>query len=98
MIFRKYKYNVLNFINSSYKSNPLAFYCEMFEAVFLLTASAILTFTILDPATKYFVPIYFLGSIFGIISGIYRNAFFVVILCSWFAVMHFIAIVKLFIL
>ena len=49
---------ITNFWKESYKSSPLAFYCEMIEAVFLIAASAILSFTILDPATTIFVPLY----------------------------------------
>tara|TARA_B100001559_G_scaffold301826_1_gene289061 strand:+ start:574 stop:783 length:210 start_codon:yes stop_codon:yes gene_type:complete len=68
----------------------------MAEATFLISASAILTFTVLNPATKIFIPLYFIGSILGVISGIIRQAAFVVILCSWFTLMNAIALVKLF--
>ncbi len=94
---KKHKNILVNFIIKSYRSNPKAFYCEMLETFFLVSASVVLTFTILNPATRIFIPIYFLGSIFGVISGFYRNAFFVIILCSWFTIMHFIAMIKLFI-
>ena len=89
---------VKQFIKDSYSFSPLAFWCEMIEATLLITASAILTFTILDPATKIFIPMYFLGSALGIISAVIRKAAFVIVLCSWFTIMNAIVLVQLFIL
>ena len=68
----------------------------MAEATFLISASAILTFTVLNPATKIFIPMYFVGSILGVISAVIRKAAFVIVLCSWFTAMNGIAIWKLF--
>ena len=90
--------NVRNFWKESFRLSPTAFYCELLEATFLISASAILTFTILSPATKIFIPMYFIGSILGVVSAIIRKAAFVIVLCSWFIIMNFIALIKLFIL
>ena len=68
----------------------------MIEATFLISASAILTFTVLDPATKIFIPMYFVGSVLGIVSAVIRNAAFVIVLCGWFALMNLIAMYQLF--
>ena len=87
---------VTNFFKESYRLSPTAFYCEMVEASFLISASAVLTFTVLDPATKIFIPMYFIGSILGVISAVIRKAAFVILLCSWFTLMNGIAIWKLF--
>jgi hypothetical protein len=87
--------NIKQFWINSYKLSPLAFYCEMIEAVFLITASAILSFTILDPNGWHFVPLYLIGSILGIISAIIRQAAFVIVLCSWFTAMNLYALVQL---
>jgi len=89
---------ILSFFSESRKASPIAFYCEMAEAALLISASAILAFTILDPATKLFVPLYLVGSILGIISAVYRRAAFVIVLCSWFTAMNFIALIQLFLL
>ena len=89
---------ITNFWKESYKSSPLAFYCEMVEAVFLIAASAILSFTILDPATTIFVPMYLIGSLLGVISAVIRQAAFVIVLCSWFVVMNSLALIQLFVL
>ena len=70
----------------------------MIEATFLITASAILTFTVLDPATRIFIPLYFVGSVLGVISAVIRKAAFVIVLCGWFTVMNAIALIQLFIL
>ena len=84
------------FFKESYKLSPVAFYCEMVEAIFLISASAILSFTILDPATTIFVPLYLVGSVLGIVSAVIRQAAFVIILCSWFTAMNLWALIQLF--
>jgi hypothetical protein len=86
---------ILEFFKNSYRLSPLAFYCEMIEATFLIAASAILSFTILDPNGWHFVPLYLIGSFLGIISAIIRKAAFVIILCSWFTIMNIIALAQL---
>ena len=45
---------VIQFFKDSYKFSPFAFYCELIEAIMLIGSSAVLTFTVLDPATKIF--------------------------------------------
>ena len=87
---------VKSFFEESYRLSPIAFYCEMIEAVFLISASAILSFTILDPATTIFVPLYLVGSVLGIVSAVIRQAAFVILLCSWFTAMNLFALVQLF--
>ncbi len=67
----------------------------MIEAVFLISASAILSITILDPDGWHFVPLYLIGSMLGIISAIIRQAAFVIVLCSWFTAMNLYALVQL---
>jgi len=48
---------IINYFKESYQKSKLAFYCEVFETILLVTGSAILSFTILDPATKICVPL-----------------------------------------
>ncbi len=84
------------FFKESYRTSPEAFYAEMIEAALLISASAVLTFTILDPATKIFVPMYLVGSILGVVSAVIRQAAFVIVLCSWFVMMNTIALYQLF--
>ena len=87
---------VTNYFKQSYKQSKVAFYCELCEAVLVGGASATLTLTVLDPATKVFIPMYFVGSIMGVISTTIRKAAFATILTSWFTIMNAIALVKLF--
>ncbi len=89
---------VIDYFKESYKQSKVAFYCELCEAVLVGGASATLTFTVLDPATKVFVPMYFVGSVLGIISTTIRKAAFATILTSWFTIMNAIALVKLFLI
>ena len=89
---------VINYFKESYKQSKVAFYCELCEAILVGGASATLTFTVLDPATKVFIPMYFVGSLMGVISTTIRKAAFATILTSWFTIMNAIALVKLFII
>tara|TARA_B100001094_G_scaffold285932_1_gene300367 strand:+ start:520 stop:861 length:342 start_codon:yes stop_codon:yes gene_type:complete len=86
---------IVVFFKDSYTSSPLAFICEMIEAVFLISASAILSFTILAPNGWYFVPLYLVGSMLGIVSAVIRKAAFVIVLCSWFTIMNIVALAQL---
>ena len=87
--------NTLKFFKNSYRRSPLAFYCELIEAVLLITASAMLSFTILDPNGWQFVPLYLVGSIMGMISTYIRKAAFALVLTTWFTAMNTIALVQL---
>ena len=87
---------VITYFKQSYTQSKVAFYCELCEAVLVGGACATLTFTVLDPATKVFIPMYFVGSIMGGISTTIRKAAFATILTSWFTIMNGIALVKLF--
>jgi len=87
---------ITKFFKNSYKTSPVAFYCEMIEAMLLIGASAVLTFTIMDPATKIFVPMYLIGSLLGVISAVIRQAAFVIVLCSWFTAMNAYSLYQLF--
>ena len=89
---------VTKYFKQSYKQSKVAFYCELCEAVLVGGASATLTLTVLDPATKVFVPMYFVGSMMGVISTTIRKAAFATILTSWFTIMNGIALVKLFLI
>ena len=90
--------SVVAYFRESYRLSPFAFYCELGETIFLVGASAVLTWTVLDPATEIFIPMYLAGSILGLISCVIRKAAFTIFLCSWFVVMNSIALVKLFLL
>ncbi len=87
---------VSDHFKESYRQSKLAFYCEFFELILVGGASATLTFTVLDPATRVFIPMYFVGSTLGVISTTIRKAAFATILTSWFTIMNGIALATLF--
>ena len=87
---------VVGFFKESYRLSPFAFWCETGETILLVGASAVLTFTVLDPATWIFVPMYLVGSILGIISSVIRKVAMVIFLCSWFTLMNLVALITLF--
>ena len=86
---------VKEYFKQSYKESPFAFWCETIETILLVGGSAVLTWTVLDPATWIFVPMYLVGSILGIISSVIRKAAMVIFLCSWFTVMNLAALITL---
>ena len=90
--------SILDYFKESYRLSPVAFYCEMVETTLLMAASVILTFTVLDPATELFIPMYLIGSILGVISTVIRKAAFAIILCAWFVLMNSLALIQLFVL
>mgnify|MGYP003638306984 FL=1 len=91
-------HKIIEYVKESHRLSPVAFYCEMVETVLLMTASVILTFTVLNPATELFIPLYLIGSILGVISTIIRKAAFAIVLCAWFVLMNSIALLQLFVL
>lgn len=88
---------IYNYFKESYQNSKLAFYCEVGETILLVTGSAILSFTILDPATKVFVPLYLIGSILAMISTYIRRSS-AILLVTWFALMNAWAFIQLFIM
>jgi len=88
---------IINFFKQSYATDRMAFYAEIVETTVLIIASAVLSFTILDPATTIFVPLYLVGSILAVFST-YRRGSSAIVLCTWFTIMNSWAFVQLFIL
>ncbi len=86
---------IKEYFKQSYKESPFSFWCETIETILLVGASAVLTLTILEPATWIFVPMYLVGSALGIVSSVIRKAAMVIFLCSWFTLMNLIALITL---
>ena len=85
---------VINFFKKSYQTDRTAFYAEILETILLVSASAILTFTVLDPATHIFIPLYLLGSMLAVFST-YRRGSSALLLTLWFTAMNSVALVQL---
>ena len=88
---------IFNYFKESYKLSKIAFYCEVTEAIVLIIGSAILSATILDPATHLFIPLYLVGSTLAVVSCYIRRSS-AIILTSWFTVMNSWAFIQLFII
>ena len=86
---------IKEYFKESHRLSPLAFYCEFGETILVCSASAILTYTVLNPATKLFIPMMFIGSILGVVATFKRKAAFATILTIWFVIMNFIALITL---
>jgi hypothetical protein len=86
---------IISYFGETYRLSPVIFYAELIELVLLVGASIVLTVTVLDPATQWFIPLYLVGSIFGLTSAILRRAGFVILLCGWFTMMNMISLARL---
>ena len=73
---------ITNFWQESYRSNPPAFWIEMFSAICVMTGSAILTYTVLAPRPDIFVPFYFLGSVTSLVAAVMRKAAWIAVLTT----------------
>ncbi len=86
---------IVDYFKESYKISKTAFYCEVAETVTLVIGSAVLSFTILNPATTIFIPLYLIGSVLAMISTYIRRSS-AILLVTWFAIMNAWAFVQLF--
>jgi hypothetical protein len=91
----RFSLKIISYFGETYRLSPVIFYAELIELVLLVGASIVLTVTVLDPATQWFIPLYLVGSIFGLTSAILRRAGFVILLCGWFTMMNMISLVRL---
>ena len=86
---------VFEFFKTSFYNNKIAFVVEIFEAFATMSASLILTITVLDPATRIFIPLFLLGGILGTVSCYLRKST-AIVLTIWFTAMNSWAFVQLF--
>ena len=91
----RFSLKIISYFGETYRLSPVIFYAELIELVLLVGASIVLTVTVLDPATQWFIPLYLVGSLFGLTSAILRRAGFVILLCGWFSIMNMIALTRL---
>jgi len=94
-MMRKSAKRIKDFFVESYKNNPRAFYVEMTEALATMTASLIMALTVLNPATKIFIPLFLIGGILGTVSCYMRKSS-AIVLTSWFTAVNLWAFAKLF--
>lgn len=80
----------------SYKTDRKAFYYEMISAICVITGGFILTYTVLEPLPKLFIPFYWFGSLCGIIGAYYRKSSWIMVLMATFTIMHTVGLWRLF--
>ena len=85
---------IINFFKESYQNDPTATIVEAFETAILVAASATLSFTVMDPATHIFIPLYLVGSLCAMFST-WRRKSTAFLLCCWFTAMNSFALATL---
>jgi len=81
---------------SSYKTDPIAFYLEVFSVAVTVWGSAILTFTSPVPDMTTVFPLYLLGSITLSYASYRRRIIWTCFLASWFTIMNVIGNIRVF--
>ena len=94
-MMRKSAKRIKEFFVESYHNNPKAFYVEISEAGATMSASLIMSLTVLNPATHIFIPLYLIGGILGTVSCYLRKSS-AIVLTSWFTIVNLYAFYQLF--
>ena len=88
---------ISNFFKTSHRNNPKAFFIEIAEALSTMAASLILSLTVLDPATEWFIPLFLIGGLLGTVSCYLRKST-AIVLTIWFTGVNSWAFIQLFFL
>ena len=90
-------YNILKeFWVTSYRTDKLAFYLEVFSVAVTIWGSALLTFTSPEPDMRLVFPLYLMGSTTLAIASFRRRIIWTCVLASWFTIMNIIGNFKVF--
>ena len=81
---------------TSYKTDKLAFYLEVFSVSVTIAGSYLLTFTSPGPDMRWIFPLYLLGSSTLAYASFRRRIIWTCILASWFTIMNVIGNYKVF--
>ena len=81
---------------TSYKTDKLAFYLEVFSVAVTIAGSWLLTFTSPDPDMKMVFPLYLLGSSTLAWASFRRRIIWTCVLASWFTIMNVIGNFRVF--
>ena len=92
MIYRLLK----EFWVTSYKTDQLAFYLEVFSVSVTIAGSYILTFTSPGPDMRWIFPLYLLGSSTLAYASFRRRIIWTCVLASWFTIMNVIGNFRVF--
>jgi len=83
---------------TSYKSDKLAFYLEVFSVTVTIAGSYLLTFTSPGPDMRLVFPLYLMGSSTLAVAAWRRRIIWTCTLGSWFTIMNLIGNYRVFIL
>ena len=81
---------------TSYKTDKLAFYLEVFSVAVTIAGSWLLTFTSPGPDMKMVFPLYLLGSSTLAWASFRRRIIWTCVLASWFTIMNVIGNFRVF--
>ena len=81
---------------TSYKTDRLAFYLEVFSVVVTVAGSYLLTFTSTGPDMRWIFPLYLLGSSTLAYASWRRRIIWTCVLASWFTIMNIIGNFRVF--
>ena len=81
---------------TSYKTDRLAFYLEVFSVVVTVAGSYLLTFTSPGPDMRWIFPLYLLGSSTLAYASWRRRIIWTCVLASWFTIMNIIVNFRVF--
>ena len=81
---------------TSYKTDKLAFYLEVFSVAVTIAGSYLLTFTSPGPDMKWIFPLYLMGSSTLAVAAFRRRIIWTCVLASWFTIMNVIGNIRVF--
>ncbi len=81
---------------TSYKTDRIAFYLEVFSVAVTIWGSALLTFTSPGPDMRLVFPLYLMGSTTLAYASYRRRIIWTCVLASWFTIMNVIGNFRVF--
>jgi hypothetical protein len=81
---------------TSYKTDRVAFYLEVFSVTVTIAGSYLLTFTSPGPDMRSIFPLYLLGSSTLAYASFRRRIIWTCVLASWFTIMNIIGNIRVF--
>ena len=81
---------------TSYKTDKLSFYLEVFSVAVTIAGSYLLTFTSPGPDMRLIFPLYLLGSSTLMIASYRSRIIWTCVLASWFTIMNIIGNFRVF--
>ena len=81
---------------TSYKTDRLAFYLEVFSVAVTIAGSWLLTFTSPEPDMQLVFPLYLMGSTTLAYASYRRRIIWTCFLASWFTIMNVIGNIRVF--